>query len=206
MFYRIYRNIRHKILKVFNTSISDKQTTTEKARIREEVKRTKFLLSQEEKEAQAAAVFAKIEKMPEFQRASTVLMYWSMPDELPTHDFIVKWSESKTILLPVVKGHHMVVRKFSGVEDLKRGQFKSLEPGTGTYSRKIADLVIAPGIAFDKQKRRMGRGGGYYDRYLKNKQIPTWGIGFNFQLFESIPSAPFDVHMTRVITPDQTVE
>ncbi len=206
MFYRIFRSIRHKLLKVFKASNSGKKITSEKARIREEVKRTKFLMSQEEKMAQAALVYAKIEAMPEFRKAKTVLMYWSMPDELPTHDFIVKWSESKTILLPVVKGQQMVVRKFTGIEDLKKGQFKTLEPGRGALSRNIADLVIAPGIAFDKEKRRMGRGGGYYDRYLKNKQVPTWGIGFNFQLFETIPAAPFDVQMTRVITPDQTVD
>lgn len=205
MFYTILRNIRHKLLKVFKASNSGKKITSDKARIREEVKRMKFLLPHEEKMSQADRVYAKIEAMPEFQKAKTVLMYWSMPDELPTHDFIVKWSEFKTILLPVVKGHQMVVRKFTGIDDLKRGQFKTLEPGTGAFSRNIADLVIAPGIAFDKQKRRMGRGGGYYDRYLKNKQIPTWGIGFNFQLFDTIPSAPFDVQMTRVITPDQTV-
>lgn len=205
MFYSIFRSIRHKLIKVFKASNSGKKITSDKARIREEVKRMKFLLPQEEKILQAASVYAKIEAMPEFQRAKTVLMYWSMPDELPTHDFIVKWSESKTILLPVVKGQQMVVRKFTGIDDLKKGQFKTLEPGSGTSSRNIADLVIAPGIAFDKQRRRMGRGGGYYDRYLKNKQIPTWGIGFNFQLFDTIPAAPFDVQMTRVITPDQTV-
>jgi len=205
MFYTIFRSIRHKIIKAYRASGSGKKVTSEKARIREEVKRMKFLMPHEEKFAQAALVYAKIEAMPEFQKANTILMYWSMPDELPTHDFIVKWSESKTILLPVVKGKQMVVRKFTGIDDLKKGQFKTLEPGSGTFSRNIADLVIAPGIAFDKHKRRMGRGGGYYDRYLKNKQIPTWGIGFSFQLFDFIPSAPFDVQMTRVITPDQTV-
>jgi 5-formyltetrahydrofolate cyclo-ligase len=129
-----------------------------------------------------------------------------MPDELPTHDFIVKWSASKTILLPVVKGEQMVVRKFTGIEDLKKGHYKTLEPGSTTHSRNIAQLVIAPGIAFDKEKRRLGRGGGYYDKYLKNKDIPTWGIGFSFQLFDQIPAAPFDVQMTKVITPDLIVE
>lgn len=204
MLYKIFRKIRHKLQKLFRTRISGKAILSEKSRIREEVKRLKFKMTLEEKKHQADRVFEKIESMPEFKRASTILMYWSMPDELPTHDFIIKWSEHKTILLPVVKGDRMTVRKFTGEEDLKRGQWKTLEPAS-THSYSVADLVIVPGVAFDKDRQRLGRGGGYYDRYFKRKHIPKWGICFSFQLFDEVPVVSFDIQMDRVITPDLIV-
>lgn len=205
MLYKTFRKLRHQLQKLFRNKLSGKAVVVEKSRIREEIKRLKFKMTLEQKTAEAEAVFRKIESMPEFQRAQTVLMYWSMPDEMPTHDFIKKWSSSKTILLPVVKGDRMTVRKFTSEEDLKSGKWKTMEP-TVPHRSSVADLVIVPGIAFDLNRNRLGRGGGYYDRYFKHKEIHKWGIGFNFQLFDTIPSASFDIHMDKIITPDRTVE
>jgi hypothetical protein len=75
MFYSIYRKVRRKILKIFRKSSSGKKVVSAKSRIREEVKRLKFLIPPEEKLRQTEAVFARIEAMPEFQKASAVLMY-----------------------------------------------------------------------------------------------------------------------------------
>ena len=199
-----FRRWKHRWSTFFRRQ-KEKTIKSDKSRIREEIKRLKFLLSSAEKNAQAEAVFRKIEEFPEFRNAKTILLYWSMPDELPTHDFIKKWSPEKTILLPVVKGDHMTVRVFTSEEDLQKGKWSTLEP-TSLHGPQIADLVIVPGVAFDYNKQRLGRGGGYYDRYLKHKHIPKWGIGFNFQLYESIPSASFDIHMDKIITPDRTLE
>ena len=82
---RLFRN--------FNKSFSDDQIRSEKNIIREEVKAAKKNLTEELKEHQAEAVYIKIERMNEFINAKTVLMYWSMNDELPTHKFIKKWSQ-----------------------------------------------------------------------------------------------------------------
>jgi 5-formyltetrahydrofolate cyclo-ligase len=68
------------------------------------------------------------------------------------------------------------------------------------------DLVIAPGIAFDKNKSRLGRGKGYYDRFFINKRIVKIGVGFDFQLLESIPVNQFDIKMDKIITPSFSIE
>jgi 5-formyltetrahydrofolate cyclo-ligase len=206
MIHNYFRKLRHRLKKLFRNKLSGKPVVIEKARIREEIKRLKFRMTLEEKIHQADLVFKKIESFPEFQRADKILMYWSMPDELPTHEFIKKWSESKTILLPVVKGDKMTIRTFTSESDLKQGKWKTMEPASFFHSHEIADLVIVPGIAFDKNKQRLGRGGGYYDRYFKHKEIPRWGIGFSFQLYDSIPTASFDIQMDKIITPDHLVE
>ncbi len=206
MIHNFFRKLKHRIKKLFRNQLSGKAVVIDKARIREEIKRLKFKMSLEEKNHQAELVFQKIEALPEFQHAQKILMYWSMPDEMPTHDFIKKWSKSKTILLPVVKGDRMTVRTFTSESDLKQGKWKTMEPASLFHSKTVADLVIVPGIAFDKNKQRLGRGGGYYDRYFKHKEIQRWGIGFSFQLYDTIPTASFDIQMDKIITPDHLVE
>ena len=203
---KTYRKLRHWLKHLFDRKSSGNTVASEKSVIREEVKRMKFSLTSEDKQQQAQAVFRKIEQLPEFVNSRTLLMYWSMPDELPTHEFITKWSVSKKILLPVVKGNDMTVRLFTGTDDLKKGKWKIMEPVEKAAFIRQIDLVIVPGIAFDKKRHRLGRGGGYYDRYLKRKDIKKWGIGFNFQLFETVPTAAFDIKMDKIITPDQIVE
>jgi 5-formyltetrahydrofolate cyclo-ligase len=190
---------------LFIRSFDEDETYSQKKIVRAEVRATKKNISETYKQEQAVAVYSKIEQMPEFMKAKTVLMYWSVSDELPTHQFIKKWSRSKTILLPVVKGHHITIRPFFSEEALIQGDFNIMEPKSGHDYLKTVELVIVPGVAFDRKKRRLGRGKGYYDRYFKNKNIKKWGIAFDFQLYDSIPAASFDIKMDRVITPSETV-
>lgn len=179
---------------------------SEKVRIRREVRKLKKSLTDEEKQLSAIAVFRKIESRPEFIKAKTILLYWSMPDELPTHDFIKKWSISKSILLPVVIGHHMTIRPFIKEDRLKRNEFNVMQPMTGHDYLEMVDLVIVPGVAFDRKKRRLGRGKGYYDKYLKNKKIKKWGLCYDLQLYDKVPTSSFDITMNKVFTPLEIIE
>ncbi|MEA4935733.1 MAG: 5-formyltetrahydrofolate cyclo-ligase [Paludibacter sp.] len=178
----------------------------EKEEIRKEIKILKQKLTEEEKKTAAETVFRKIESQPEFINAKTILLYWSMPDELPTHDFIKKWGHYKSILLPVVKGHHMTIRPYSSEDGLIQGNWNVMEPMTGKDYLKRVDLVIVPGVAFDRKKRRLGRGKGYYDRYFKNKKMEKWGICYDFQMYDNIPVASFDIKMNKIFTPSEIIQ
>ena len=156
-------------LSVFNRKNTD--ILSEKTLIRQKIRQKKSSITDKEKAIESNAVFEKIESLPEFQQANTVLMYWSMNDELPTHSFIVKWSKLKQILLPVVKENDMLIMPFSSKEKLKQGSYGIWEPETQREFMSKIGLVIVPGIAFDKNKSRLGRGKGYYDRYFMNKRI-----------------------------------
>jgi 5-formyltetrahydrofolate cyclo-ligase len=79
------------------------------------------------------------------------------------------------------------------------------EPEAQKEYLKQIDLVIAPGIAFDKNKNRLGRGKGYYDKYFNGKKITKIGVCYDFQLLENIPVEPFDVKMDKIITPNYTI-
>ncbi len=153
----------------------------------------------------SVAVFKQIEKMHEFINAEVVLIYWSTRWELPTHDFIEKWSSEKTFLLPSVYGKGMRMKKFVSYEDLIEGEKRIKEPQTEIYTGKV-DLAIIPGMAFDKKKNRMGRGKGYYDRFLADKNIPAYGVCFDFQLLKRVPTEKTDIKMDRVITPNRMIE
>lgn len=179
---------------------------SEKAKIRRRIRNKKNVLSDMEKSQSAATVFEKIELLSEFMNAKSVLMYWSLPDELPTHNFIVKWSAKKQMLLPMVKGDEMLIKPFISTDELRKSDMGIWEPeAQREYLRQI-DLVIVPGIAFDKSKNRLGRGKGYYDRYFNNKSITKIGVCYDFQLLEVIPTEPFDVCMDKIITPNYTIQ
>lgn len=185
---------------------ADNNISSEKMLIREEVKESKKLMTDENKKEQATAIHSKIESLQEFISAKTILFYWSMNDEVPTHEFIKKWHNTKTILLPVVKGNHMTIKPYSPENIMEKNKLGVLEPQQVADYLDQVDLAIIPGVAFDRNKRRLGRGRGYYDRYFKNKRFHKWGVCFDFQLYHKIPSASFDIRMDKVITPNEIIQ
>ena len=149
----------------------------------------------------SALVMQALEADAHFQAAQTVLMYYSLPDEVDTHAFIEKWCQKKRILLPVVVGNELELRVFSSIEELKTGSFGIAEP-TGdlfTYYQTI-DLAVVPGMAFDKKGNRLGRGKGYYDRLLpKLPNVFKVGVCFPYQLVDQVPTEATDIRMDAVI-------
>jgi 5-formyltetrahydrofolate cyclo-ligase len=177
----------------------------EKKRIRQEVRSLKIFLTDEQKKAQANAVFQKIEALSEFKMAKTILIYWSTPDELPTQDTISNWSKQKQIFLPAIDGEKLLLKQYFPDGKLIQKSLGIWEPDLlEGYNGKI-DLVIVPGIAFDRKKNRLGRGKGYYDRFFKKYKPVKIGVGFDFQLMYSIPVVKHDIKMDKIITPSETI-
>ncbi len=124
-----------------------------------------------------------------------------MNDEVQTHEFVHRWSSEKNILLPAVVGDELELRRFTGTDDLAVGSYGIAEPTDELVTNyDCIDLVVVPGLAFDRLGQRLGRGKGYYDRLLPQIKAPKLGICFPFQLVDEVPSEPFDVRMDGVIT------
>lgn len=124
-----------------------------------------------------------------------------MKDEVHTHAFIEKWSKHKEIVLPVVTGETLELRSYSGVNGLKAGIYNIQEPvGNPFHDYSVIDLVVVPGVAFDAEGHRLGRGKGYYDRLLPLINAVKIGICFPFQLVDHIPTEAFDIQMDEIIT------
>lgn len=141
-----------------------------------------------------------------FQDAKNILIYNNMKDEVDTSLLIDKWKEEKTFYLPVVIDEDIVFREYSSSSQFKKSTFGILEPiGKNFIDYKRIDLIIVPGMAFDRNKNRLGRGKGYYDRFLKNINAPKMGICFDFQLIDKVPVEPNDVKMDYVISENDFV-
>lgn len=151
---------------------------------------------------QSVNILAALEAHPAFRAANTVLLYHSLKDEVDTHEFIKKWSGEKRILLPVVKGDDLELRIYTGPQDMKIGAYGIEEPVGETFTDYAEiDFIAVPGVAFDREGNRLGRGKGYYDRLLP--RIPSAfkaGICFPFQLIDQVPTEPFDICMDIIIT------
>ncbi len=170
--------------------------------IRQNIIQLKKQLTQNEKQEKADIIFKKIEVLPEFKSAEIVLCYYSLPDELPTHNFIEKWYNSKTILLPVMVGNDLILKKYSGKDNLTTSnKFGVSEPiGEQFKENNKIGIIIVPGIAFDNNRKRLGRGKGFYDRLLSDVNVFKIGVGFNFQLIEYVPIEEHDVEMDLIVT------
>lgn len=149
----------------------------------------------------SATLLEKLETHPRFREAKTLLLYYSLPDEVQTHAFVERWSKEKQIILPVVKGNELELRAYTGKQDLQKSSYNIYEP-TGEELTRIEkiDLALIPGVSFDRKGNRLGRGKGYYDRLLPRLSSYNIGICFEFQLSEEIPTEAFDRPMDEVWT------
>lgn len=147
------------------------------------------------------AVWQQVEEDECFRRADVVLAYWSMDDEVYTHDFVCKWAGRKTILLPCVRGEELDIRYFDGKEKLCPGEGYAIPEPVGKLFTELdrIDMILVPGVAFTGSGERIGRGKGYYDKILKQTKAYKLGICFDFQLLEELPMEEHDVKMDRVV-------
>lgn len=174
-----------------------------KTALRKIVKAQVKALSPEERTALSLQVLKQVETHPRFAEAHTVLLYYSLPDEVDTHDFVNKWAGSKTILLPVVKGDDLELRQYTPGGELYESDFHIGAPtGDAFAAWSEIDLVLVPGVAFDKSGHRMGRGRGYYDRFLSRPELATaykLGVCYPCQMVGAVPVDAHDVPMDNVL-------
>ncbi|MEW5845176.1 MAG: 5-formyltetrahydrofolate cyclo-ligase [Bacteroidota bacterium] len=174
-----------------------------KRKIRKAIKAHKLTLNPELARQKADYVFSEIESMALFRQAKTVLAFWSLSDEIDTHEFVIKWASDKRMVLPVVVGDELELRLFTGVEQMEQSSsFGIMEPQTGQLIKpEEIDFAIIPGVAFDPKGNRLGRGKGYYDRTMPLlRNAVKVGIAYEFQLIDSVPVSEHDVPVDLVIS------
>lgn len=193
-----------KLLSVFSSRSA--KIFAEKKHIRKHIRELKLTIPDTQKKLEANAVFSKIESLPEFKSAKSILLYWSKPDELPTHEIVEKWSSDKKVILPTVNGEDLILKQYFVGGRMKQGLLGIGEPDSVENFVGKIDLVIVPGIAFDSKKNRLGRGKGYYDRFFRNNNSIKIGVGFDIQVLAKIPSTKLDIGMDKIITQSHTIE
>jgi len=151
-------------------------------------------------------VFAVLEITGEFQRARSIFIYNSLSDEVSTTAFIEKWEDRKDFYLPVVDGNDLFFCKYSKDTAYKKSSLGVFEPnGESLKDHSEIDIIIVPGVAFDRKMNRMGRGKGYYDRFLAGFKAKKIGICFDYQLFDDIPCDRNDIKMDIIISENDLI-
>lgn len=155
----------------------------------------------------AQMVFSTIEKMPVWQRVQHILCYWSLPDELPTHETVQRWLDAgKNIYLPRVKGDDLEIVPYHGAHSLDdNNKFHIGEPVGNAVDASCLELIIVPAVALDGKRNRLGRGKGFYDRLLSTTSCPTIGVACDFQLVDEVPVEPHDHPLDCVVTSDSVI-
>jgi 5-formyltetrahydrofolate cyclo-ligase len=174
-----------------------------KKEVRKRIRTIIKSLSKKEKQQQADVLFSKIEKLTVYKQAKAIMHYWSLADEIPTHQCIQKWYAGKQILLPVIDGDDLIIKPFTGMDNMKPDpRYNIPEPTGEAIHNPNPDIIIIPGVAFDSSCNRLGRGKGFYDRFLAKHQINAKLIGvcFDEQIVPEVPTEAHDFKLDMVIT------
>lgn len=156
-------------------------------------------------EEMSEEVFSVVEITGFFQDAKSIFIYNSLPDEVSTHRFIEKWATEKNIFLPVIEGDKLVFKRYTDSSKMQIGVLGIQEPIGELGMPKANDLIIVPGMAFDRKMNRLGRGKGYYDKFLSSSKGLKMGVCFDFQLLDSVPTEDFDVKMDVLVSENDLI-
>ena len=184
----------------------------EKAQLRRQLQNCLLAIPSEQRSEKSRKACRNLLSISQFQSASTVMMYLSLPHEADTSEAILHaWQLGKVVAVPKIswqQRHMMPV------------QIHSLETGFSTSSwglrNPIAgvpmpfediDLVVTPALGFDREGNRLGRGGSYYDRFFANAELRAsrCGFGFEEQLVEAIPVTEHDEPMDFLVTDEEII-
>jgi len=154
-----------------------------------------------EKHALSQRIWATAEATTEFAEAESVLVYCSLPDEVETAEFIERWIGRKRIIVPLVTGDTLALKEYDPAS-MHIGAFGILEPSADApdVAPSEIDVAFIPGVAFDSDGQRLGRGKGFYDRLLPALPCPTVGICYPCQRVDRLPADPWDIPVGSVIT------
>ena len=167
--------------------------------------------AQENKDELSREIVARFMAMPEYQAAKTVMFYVDVRSEVRTrNDLATALQSDKNIVVPWCnEAGELELFQLNAMEELQLGMYKILEPSAELRQLpekqvevQSLDLIMVPGVAFDRRGARMGHGKGYYDKLLEHarKDAPLVALAFECQLFPGIPVAEHDIYMDKIIT------
>jgi 5-formyltetrahydrofolate cyclo-ligase len=176
-----------------------------KVSLRRAVLAARALVPEQEREALAAAVFSRVLALPEVAAARVVAAYAGTGTELPTLAFLDALRErGVTVLLPVLRTDDGLDWGFYDGA-LVAGRRGLREPHVGGASLAGADVVVVPGVAYDTRGRRLGRGGGSYDRALSSVTVPVVGVARDEEVVPEVPVDAHDRPVDVVVTPTRVL-
>ena len=171
---------------------------------------------QEDKDELSRAICEKFAALPEYAVAKSVMFYLDVRSEVRTRHYLpTALSHGKRIVIPYCVQGELELFLLSDMDELSVGMYRILEPRPelrGLPEKRVEvaelDLIMVPGVAFDRTGARMGHGKGYYDKLLEHARpdTPLVALAFECQLFPEIPTQAHDVFMDKIITEREIYE
>jgi 5-formyltetrahydrofolate cyclo-ligase len=180
----------------------------EKRRIRREVLERRDAVPADLRERWGERIAERSLQLPEVGAATNVMLFSSFGSEVPTGPLIERLRERGiTVALPRIDDGDLVPVAFAPGDPVRATAFGVLEPiGPDTLDRSSLDVIGVPGVAFDRHGRRVGYGGGYYDRFLRDLAAFRVGIAFSLQVIEGrLPAGSFDLPVHAIVTEEETI-
>ena len=183
-----------------------------KKTIRAEAVRRRNTIQPEKRSEKDIFIRQQLYQLPEFDTAQSILFYVSFRSEVETYTIIEEaLRRGKTVIVPRVNAVDkvLVLYDLRNLSELEKGYMGIPEPRLGQerlVTLNEVDLVVAPGTAFDRAGKRLGYGGGYYDRLLSGKRsIPVVALAYSEQIFDMIPAEDHDVNVDVIITEHEVI-
>ena len=166
--------------------------------------------SQEDKEAVSITIMNRFMELPEYDAARTVMFYVDVRDEVRTRQALpAALATGKRIVVPYCVDGELELFWLEVMDELELGMYRILEPKNelrDVVHKRLQpedlDLIMVPGVAFDKNGGRTGHGKGYYDKLLEHAkpETPLVALAFECQMFDEIPMDHHDIFMDKVVT------
>ena len=166
-------------------------------------------LSKEEIMEKSEKIEDALLNLDQYSKSKTIMFFVSFNSEVYTHDMIRKALKTKTAIIPKVLHKEIEPSLIIDFDNLiPSGKFGILEPiEIMKIAYKNIDLVLVPGIAFDREGHRIGYGFGYYDKFLtKVPKAVKIGLCFDFQVVDKIPREEHDVPVDFIVTEERVIE
>lgn len=180
-----------------------------KRALRQEIRRCKARLSTAAQPIYAQRALELLSSLKVYQDAAIVLLYAALPDEVPTQ-LIIESAHGKTVLLPCVVGDNLELRVYTTTEDLVESDAYHIpEPVGPVFSDYTSiDLAVVPGMAFDTKGHRLGRGKGFYDRFLTHddfRGLHKIGLCYDFQVLDDVPADSHDIAVDEILVVSSSI-
>ncbi|NIP27649.1 MAG: 5-formyltetrahydrofolate cyclo-ligase [Phycisphaerae bacterium] len=179
----------------------------DKERLRVKLQKCLLEMGEKERSEKSQKACRNLVSTPQFQSASTVMMYLSLPHEVDTSEVVLyAWQLGKTVVVPKIswQQRHMIPVQINSLETGFSTEVAGLRnPVTGVPTPiEEIDLVVAPALGFDRKGNRLGRGASFYDRFFANEQLKATRCGFAFaeQLVDSVPVEERDEPVDFLVT------
>ena len=153
-------------------------------------------------------VAKRLATLPAFVTAKSLVVYVSFGNEIQTHDLIRRLlAEGRHVSVPAfLAGKYLAAEIHDFDRDLIAGKLNILEPKLLRHVPVTRpDAWLVPGLAFDRNGNRLGRGKGYFDALLQHAPGVKIALTHDFQLLPEVPTEPHDVHMDFIITENQII-